>query len=120
LLAARTRSVKIRLRIARDLRRSALSGLNLIAQIAEPVGKLRLIDGSGKLLAVEITLRLNGACGAVRPLSHIEDDRMSMELRGGISIDRTGGVMLELCRNKVFGGFGGMVAADPRLRIPFQ
>ncbi len=51
LLAARAGGVKILLRVSFDLRRSASAGFDLIAEIAEPVGKLGLVDGSSKLLA---------------------------------------------------------------------
>ncbi len=53
LLAARAGGVKVLLRVAFDLRRAASSRLDLIAEIAQPVGQLRLIDGGSKLLAVE-------------------------------------------------------------------
>jgi hypothetical protein len=43
-----------------------------------------------------------------------------MELRRGITIDRTGGVMLELGGNKLPRCFGGVVPADPCLGIPLQ
>ena len=45
---------------------------------------------------------------------------MGVELGSGVAIDRAGGVMLELCGDEFAGGFGGVVAADPRLGVPLQ
>ena len=45
---------------------------------------------------------------------------MGVELGRGIAIDRTGGVVLELGRDELPGGLGGVVAADPRLGVPLQ
>jgi hypothetical protein len=45
---------------------------------------------------------------------------MGVELGSGVAIDRAGGVMFELCRDEFAGGFGGVVAADPRLCVPLQ
>ena len=53
LLAARAGGVKILLRVSFDLRRAALAGFDLVAEIAQPVGQLRLIDGGGELLRLE-------------------------------------------------------------------
>jgi hypothetical protein len=39
-----------------------------------------------------------------------------MELRRGVAIDRTGGVMLELGGNKLPGRLGGVVPADSSQR----
>ena len=57
---------------------------------------------------------------SVLALGHIEDDGVGVELRRGIAIDGTRGVMLELRGDELAGGFGGMVAADPGLRVPLQ
>ena len=43
-----------------------------------------------------------------------------MKLRRGVAIDGARCVVLEFCGDELAGGFGGMVAADPRLRVPFQ
>ncbi len=61
LLAAWAGGVKIFLRVPFDLRRAATPRLDLIAEIAEAVGQFGLIDSGGELLAVEETLRLQGA-----------------------------------------------------------
>ena len=63
---------------------------------------------------------LQSACLAILPFGHIEDHRMSVELRGGVSIDRAGSVMLEFGGNEFAGGFGRMIAADAGLRVAFQ
>jgi hypothetical protein len=120
LLAAGTGSVQILLRIAFDLRCASFPCLDFIAEIAKLIGQFRLIDSGGKLLAVEKTFRLDGACGAILALRHIEDDGVGVKLGSGVAIDRAGGVMLELCRDEFAGGLGGVVAADPRLGVPLQ
>jgi hypothetical protein len=56
---------------------------------------VRLIDGSRKLLCLEKTARLQSAHRSIFTLGHIEDHGMGMELRRGVAIDRTRGVMLE-------------------------
>src|SRR5208282_516289 len=120
LLAAGTGSVQVLLRIAFDLRCTSLPCLDFIAEIAKLIGQFRLIDSGRELLAVEETLRLDGARGTILALGHIEDDGMGVKLGSGVAIDRAGGVMLELCRYEFAGGFGGVVAADPRLGVPLQ
>ena len=45
---------------------------------------------------------------------------MGMELRGGVTIDRASGVMLELRNDEFARGFGGIIAADSGLRVPLQ
>lgn len=57
---------------------------------------------------------------AVRPLGDIEDHSMGVELRRGIAVYGTRGVMLELCSNKLAAILGGIVAADTRLRVALQ
>src|ERR1035437_7472239 len=120
LLAAEARCLKVLRRVSLYVRRAALARLDQVAEIAEPEGQLRLVDSGCKLLAIEVALRLNRASGAVLPLRHIEDHRMSMKLRSCVSIDRASCVVLEFRCNEFAGGLGGIVAADARLRIPFQ
>ncbi len=63
LLAARAGGIKILLRVAFDVRRSAPARLDLVAESAELVGEMGLIDGGGELLALERD------CAAARPAS---------------------------------------------------
>jgi hypothetical protein len=65
-------------------------------------------------------LRLQSAKGYIITLGHIEDHGVSMKLRCGVTVDGTSGVMLELRSDKLPGGFGSMVAADPGLCVPLQ
>jgi hypothetical protein len=65
LLTAGTRSVEIFLCVALDFWRSTASWLDLVAQLAQPVGELRLIDSRGELLAGEESTFLQGARRAV-------------------------------------------------------
>ena len=120
LLTAGTGGVKVLLGVALDLGCAASSRRDLIAQLRESVHEFRLVDSGRKLLAVEVTLGLDGASGAVRAFRHIEDHGVRMELRRGIAIDRTGGVMLELGGNKLPSSFGGVVPADSSLSVSLQ
>src|ERR1019366_6644151 len=120
LLAARAGCLKVLWRVSLYVRCAALARLDLVAEIAKPEGQFRLVDGSGELLGIEESTLLQCASRAVWPLCHIEDDSVGMKLWSGIPIDRASGVMLELRSNKVAGGLIGIVAADARLRIPFQ
>ncbi len=79
----------------------------------------------GEALAVRKGLRLDRpglglSSGAVSPLGDIEDHGMGVELRRGVAIHRSRGVVFELRRDELTGGLGGMVAADPRLCVPLQ
>jgi hypothetical protein len=51
---------------------------------------------------------------------HVEDDDVRVELRRGVTVYGTGGVMLELCPYKLPGRLGGIVAADASLRVSLQ
>jgi len=62
--------------------------LDFIAEIAKPKGQFRLINSSGKLLAVEKTFRLDSARGAILALRHIEDNGVGVKLGSGVAIDR--------------------------------
>ena len=120
LLAARAGCVQILLRVALDFRRAAAANGDLVAKLAKPVSQLRLIDGRGELLRCEKALRLDCAGLAVLALGDIEDDGMGMELRRNITIDRAGGVVLELRGNELGRGFRRMVPADACLRVMFK
>jgi len=118
LLAAWAGSVEIFLCVSFYFRRPASPRRDFVPQPRQPIHQLRLIHCCRELLAVEIALRLNGTGGTVRSFGHIEDDRVSVELRRGIPIDRARGVVLEFCGDEFPCGFGGVVAADPRLGVP--
>jgi hypothetical protein len=45
---------------------------------------------------------------------------MGMELRRGVAVHRTGGVVLEGSRNEFAGCLGRVDVADAGLRVPFQ
>ena len=45
---------------------------------------------------------------------------MGVKLRRGIAIDGPRCVVLEFCDDELAGGLGGMIATDPRLRVPLQ
>jgi len=106
LLAARTRCVKVFLTIPFDFRSATPPGGDLITQLPYAVGQLRLVDGGGELLLREQALRLNGARLATLSLRYVEDDRVGMQLRSDIAIDRTRGVVLKLCHDEFARRFG--------------
>jgi hypothetical protein len=120
LLPTRAGRIKILLRIAFDVGRAAPPWLDLIPQRTELIGQVGLVDGCCELLGLEQTARLQSAHGSILALCHIEDHRMGVKLRRGISVDRASGVMLKSGGNESPGGFGGMVAADAGLRIVLQ
>ena len=120
LLASRAGGIQVLLRVALDLRRSAAAGLDFVAEIAKSVHQFGLVDGSGKLLRLKEAARLEGAHRAVRAFGHIEDHGVRMELRRGVAIHRAGGVVLEFGGDELPCGFGRVVAADARLRVPLQ
>jgi hypothetical protein len=53
-------------------------------------------------------------------VTHIEDHGVGVKLRSRVPINRAGGVMLELRNNESACRLGGIVASDPRLRVPLQ
>src|SRR5579863_3948595 len=74
LLAPGTGSVEVFLRVALDLGRTAAASGDFITELAQTVGQLGLVDGRGKLLRSEETLRLDGARLAVVALRNVEND----------------------------------------------
>ena len=84
-----------------------------------------MVDGSCELLRLEEALRperprLLSALDAIRAFCDIEDDSVRVKLRSGVAIDGPGCVVLEFCDDELAGGFGGPVAAEPRLRVPLK
>src|SRR5208282_2221198 len=79
-----------------------------------------LINGTSELLRCEEALRLNGARLAAIALGYVENNRMGMELRRDIAIDRAGGIVFELCGDKLARSLGRMIAADAGLRVVFE
>src|SRR5580704_14359156 len=89
LLAARTGCVEVFLCVTLDLGRAAPTCRDFVTELAQFVGQLGLIDSRCKLLGGEEALRLDCARLAIVALRDIENDRVSMELRRDIAIDRT-------------------------------
>ena len=63
---------------------------------------------------------LERPCSSIGALSDIEDDGVGMKLRRGVAIDGPRCVVLEFCDDELAGGLGGMIATEPRLRVPLQ
>jgi hypothetical protein len=99
---------------------TALARLDLVTEIAEPIGQFGLINGGRKLLTIEVTLRLKCASRTVGSLCHIEDDGMGMKLGSGVAVNWASGVMLKLGNDELGSRFGGIVTAETSLSVPFQ
>jgi hypothetical protein len=98
----------------------AATWLDHVAQLAQPVGELGLIDRGRELLSGEESTFLEGARCAVSALSEIEHDGMGVDLGCSVAINRAGGVVFELGRDKAPGCLRGVIAADSRLRVALQ
>src|SRR5580658_4528542 len=120
LLAAGTGCVEVFLRVSLDLWGAASPGRDFVTEVAEFVSQLGLVDGRGELLRGKEALRLNGARLAVVPLGDIENDRVGVQLRSDIAVDRAGCVVLELGGDKPARRFGRMVSADAGLCVVFE
>ena len=120
LLCPRTRSVQILLCVTFDLRRTAAAGLKLVAEVAQPVGKLGLVDGGSELLRLKEAAFLQGTGLPILTFGHIEDDRVGVELRGGVTVNRAGCIVLEFCGDELARSLGSVVATDPGLGIALQ
>src|SRR5580658_8177780 len=100
LLAARTGCVKVLLGVALDLRGAASSHGDFVAELAKPIGQLRLVDGGSELLRLKESALLESAKLAVVTLGHIEYHCVRVKLRGGITVHGPGGVVLEFGRDE--------------------
>ena len=72
---------------------------------------------AGAFSTVRNAFILHGTLLAVLALGDVEDDDMGVELRRGIAVDGSGGVMLE-GRGELSGQLRRLNVADPRLRVP--
>ena len=117
LLTPRTRRLKILLRVASDLRLTMRAALDFITQPLQVRGQLRTINRRRVLLRLVKFLRLQRPRFALRRLRHVEDHRVRVQLRRGVSIDRTAAVVLELRHHPRARRLCRCVAADARLRV---
>ncbi len=79
-----------------------------------------MVNGGDIILAFKECFFLQRAGGTVRTVRHVEDDGVGVELRRGVAIHRSGGVVFEGCSNEPSCRLSGIVAADPRLGEPLQ
>src|SRR5580700_3335629 len=112
LFPARARSVQILAAVTLDFWLTALAVFDLIAQLFEMVCQLRAVHSGGVLLSAIEFLRLQRACFALFSLCQIEEDDVRVKLRGGITVYRSGAIVLEFC--------GDPVARCLRSKIPSQ
>ena len=115
-----TGRIKVFLRVAFDLRGTGSPTFQFIAKLAELVHQVRLVYRRRVALALKERPLLQGTGRPVLPFGHVEDNGMGVELGSGVAVHRTGGIVLELSRDKSPGLLGGVVAADPCLRVLLQ
>ena len=82
LLAAQAGGFQVVGGIGLDFRCSAFAPLDLVAKPAQAIHQLRLVHRRHKVLALKEGLLLQCPRRSVRPLGHIEDDGMGVELPG--------------------------------------
>src|SRR5271156_2818588 len=117
LFAPRARSVQILAAVTLDFRLTALAVFDLIAKLFEMVCQLRAVHGSGVLLRAIEFLRLQRACLALFSLCQIEEDDVSVKLRGGITVYRPGAIVLEFCGDPISGCLRWETPSKPGLDI---
>src|ERR1039458_1005845 len=120
LLPAWAGGVKVFLGVALNIRRATPSRLDLITEIPKLIREVGLVHGGRELLRLQETARLQGAHGSIFAFGHIEDDRMGMKLRSGVSVDGASSVMLKRRDDKLPRGLRRVVAADAGLGIVLQ
>ncbi len=79
-----------------------------------------MIDRRGELLRCEEALRLNRARLTTVAFGNVENDRVGMQLRRDIAINRAGGIVLKFGDDKFASRLGGMIAADAGLCVVFE
>ena len=52
--------------------------------------------------------------------SHVEDHSMGVELRRGVAVNRSRGIVFELCSDELASGLGWVVAADSSLCVALK
>ena len=120
LRTARTRRLQVLLRVALDLRLAMLPALNLVSQSLQPGGKFRPVNRRRKRLRLEEAALLQRMRVAVLTLGYVEDNDVRVKLRRGITIDRTGGIVLEGRRNELARLLRLPDVAHPRLGVPLK
>ena len=120
LLTPRTRCLKILLRVAFDLRLTMRAALDFIAQPLQVRRQLRAVNRRRVLLRLVKFLRLQRPRFALRRLRYIEDHRVRVQLRRGVTIDRTAAVVLEPGHRPRARRLRRSVASDARLRVLFH
>ena len=86
----------------------------------QPERQFGLIYGSRKLLRFEEAPLLESASSTVFALGDIEYDRVSVELRSGVAVNRSSRIVFEFGSHKLPSSFGGAIAADSGLSVVFQ
>ncbi len=112
--------IKVLLRVGFDFGGSGTPTLQFVAQLAELVHQVRLVHRRRVTLALKEGPRIKGPGRTVITVRYVEHNGMGVELGGGVSVYRAGGVVLELGRDKPPGLFGRVVAANPRVGVSLQ
>src|SRR6185437_10101064 len=90
LLAAGAGGIEILLCVALNFRCAAAAGSDFVPKLAQSIRQFRLVNGRSKLLRSKEALWLEGTGFTIISFGHIENDRVSVKLRGNVTIDRTG------------------------------
>src|SRR5947209_13639142 len=106
--------------VALDVWRMIGAALDSIAELPELRFQFVLINGSPHGLDPEELIRLQrtGLAGVI--FGHVEHDHVCVQVRSGVAVYRTRGVVLERGGNPFAGGLRSEVAAHPRLNIMFD
>src|SRR3984957_17701479 len=120
LFPPRTRSVQILAAVTLDFWLTALAVFDLIAQLLQMVCQFRAVHGSGVLLSAIKFLRLQRAGFAIFRFCQIEEDHVSVKLRGCITVYRPGAIVLEFRGNPVARCLWCKIPSKPGLDISFH
>jgi len=103
--------------VATDFRLSVLPALQFIAQHLQPHCQFGAIDRSHVSLRDKEFVGLETPRCSIRLLGHIEDDGMGVKLRGGVTINGSGGIVFKGSSNKPARGLRRVNIADTGLRV---
>src|SRR5271165_5990310 len=102
--------------VASDFGLAMLAALQFIAQHLEPHCQFGSVNCRHVSLRNEQFVRLEATRSSVCLLSYVEDDGMRVQLRCGVTINGTGGIVFKGSSYKLAGGLWRVNIADTGLR----
>src|SRR5713226_5218977 len=120
LLAARARCGEIFFGITCDFRLAALPAFDFVAYCFEPRGQFRAVDRRGILLSLVEFSWLQRVSLSVFGFREIEENHVSVQLRGGVTVYRPCAIMFELRRDPLAGCLCWKVPAGAGLDVSLQ